>query len=215
MKDPENKVFELEYMKVVTDKIQDENFKNTLLAKCVWGSLSNKDLSGDEAANVQAYFLDHCTDEDYIAEIKMSIAQKEKIKCGEAMPKLTALNVDNSEVEINALMKNANTVIYFWPSDLGGIELTSEKLSYLQKKHPDILFIGIERNKSEEDWKKFVESRKLPKNSQFRIAKNSDSYSWYEGDMARTIIVNSKGKVENGYVFFLDNNLNNYLKNIN
>jgi len=36
--------------------------------------------------------------------------------------------------------------------------------------------------------------------------------SWYEGDMARTIIVNNEGKVENGYVFFLDSNLNYYLR---
>ena len=77
------------------------------------------------------------------------------------------------------------------------------------------MFIGIERNKSEQDWKKFVTNKKLAKNKQFRITKNSDQYSWFEGDMARTIIVNSKGEVENGYIFFQDSNLSYYLKNIN
>lgn len=215
MKDPANKIFELEYLKVVNDKIHDESYKNTLLAKGVWGSLSNKNLSSEDAKNIQEFFFTNCSDENYKAELKISIAQKEKLKCGEALPKLTAVNFDNSEIEINSLMENANTVIYFWPTDLGGIELLNEKLNYLEEKHPDIVFIGIERNKSEKDWKKFVDSKKLAKDKQFRIAKNSDQYSWFEGDMARTIIVNSKGKVENGYVFFLDSNLNYYLKNIN
>lgn len=215
MKDPENKIFELEYLKVVDDKIQDENYKNTLLAKGVWGSLTNKNLSDQEAEKIQTFFFDHCSDEKYKAELKVSIAQKEKVKCGETMPKLTAYNFQNSEVEINTLLKNSSAVIYFWPTDLGSIEMLNEKLHYLEKKHPNILFIGVERNKTEEEWKKFVKDKKLKENLQFRIAKDSDNYSWFEGDMSRSIIVNSKGTVENGYVFFMDGNLNYYLKNIN
>jgi len=215
MKDPENKIFELEFLKVVNDKIHDKNYKNKLLAKGVWGSLSNNNLSSEDAKAIQEYFFVNCSDDKYKAELKISIAQKEKLKCGEVLPTLTAVNFDNSEIEINSLMENANTVIYFWPTDLSGIELLNEKLNYLEKKHPDVLFIGIERNKSEQDWKKFVTGKKLAKNKQFRITKNSDQYSWFEGDMARTIIVNSNGKVENGYVFFLDSSFNYYLKNIN
>lgn len=215
MKDPENRIFELEYLKVVNDRIHDENYRNSLLAKGVWGSITNKYLSDQDATKIQEYFFDNCSDEAYKAELKVSIAQKEKVKPGETMPRLTAYNVQDSEVEINSLMKNANTVIYFWPTDLASIELLNEKLHYLEEKHPDILFIGIERNKSEEDWKKFVRHKKLAEKNQFRIAKESDHYSWFEGNMARTIIINSKGTVENGYIFFLDSNLNYYLKNIN
>ena len=214
MKDPENKIFELEFMKVVNNKINDEDYRNNLLAKGVWGSLSNKNLSSEDAKAIQEYFFVNCSNDSYKAELKISIAQKEKLKCGEALPKLTAVSFDNSEIEINSLMENANSVIYFWPTDLGGIELLNEKLHYLEKKHPDVLFIGIERHKSEQDWKKFVSSKKLPKNQQFRMTKNSDQYSWFEGEMARTIIVNSKGQVENGYMFFLDSKLSYYLKNI-
>ena len=215
MKDPENRIFELEYLKVVTDNIHDENYRNSLLVKGAWGSLTNKHLSEQDAVKIQDYFFETCSDEQYKAELKVSIAQKEKVKCGETMPGLTAYTIQNSEVEINSLMKNTNTVIYFWPTDLSRIELLNEKLHYLQKKHPDILFIGIERNKSEADWKKFVRHKKLSENNQFRIARDTKNYSWFEGDMARTIIINSKGTVENGYVFFLDSNLNYYLKSIN
>lgn len=215
MKDPENRIFELEFMKIVDKRIHVEDFKNSLLAKGVWGSLSNKNLSKEETEKVYAYFFEHCSDENYKTELKKSIAQKEKIACGEDLPKLTAYGVDNSEVEINKLIKNSNAVIYFWPTELGRIELLKEKLHYLEKHHPEVVFIGIERNKTDEEWKEFLSTKKLPEGRQFKLAKDSESYDWYEGDMARTIIVNNEGKVENGYVFFLDSNLNYYLKNIN
>lgn len=215
MKDPDNRIFELEFMKIVNSRIHVEDFKNSLLAKGVWGSLSNKHLSKEEAEKVYAYFFEHCNDEMYKKELKKSIEQKEKISYGEELPKLKAYNLDDSEIEINTLIKNSNAVIYFWPTELGRIELLNEKLNYLEKHHPEVVFIGIERNKSDEEWKEFVTSKKLAREKQFKLSKNSESYSWYEGDMARTIIVNHQGKVENGYVFFLDSNLNYYLKNIN
>lgn len=215
LKDPENNIFELELMKIVDDRIHVEDFKNSLLAKGAWGSLSNNHLSKENSEKVHTYFFEHCSNEDYKKEFKKSLAQKEKIIDGAEMPKLTAYNLDNSEVEINALIKNSNAVIYFWPAELGRKEMLNEKLHYLKKHHPEVVFIGIERNKTDEEWKQFVTSKKLPKEHQFKLAKNSDSYSWYEGDMERTIIVNDQGKVENGYVFFLDSNLNYYLKTIN
>ena len=215
MKDPENRIFELEFMKVVEDRIHVEDFKNSLLAKGVWGSLSNKNLSKGDADKVYAYFFEHCKDENYKAELKKSIDQKEKISCGEDFPSLTAYGIDNSEVEINNLIKNSNAVIYFWPTELSRVELLNEKLHYLEERHPEVVFIGIERNKSDQEWKEFISSKKLSKEKQFKLPKDSESYDWYEGDMARTIIVNNEGKVENGYVFFLDSNLNYYLKNIN
>lgn len=215
MKDPENRIFELEFMKIVEDRINVDELKNSLLAKGVWGSLSNKHLTKEENEKVYTYFFEHCTDDSYKSELKKSIEQKEKLSCGEDLPKLTAYNIDHNEVEINSLIKNSNAVIYFWPSDLGRMELLNEKLQYLEKHHPEVVFIGIERNKSDEEWKKFLTTKKLPKEHQFKMAKNSETYSWYEGDMERTIIVNNQGKVENGYVFFLDSNLNYYLKTIN
>ncbi|UCE92817.1 MAG: hypothetical protein JSV73_08270 [Flavobacteriaceae bacterium] len=215
MQDPENKIFELELMKIVDDRIHVEDFRNSLLAKGVWGSLSNKYLSEDEAEQVYAYFFEHCTDEGYKKELKKSIEQKEKVAAGRKMPQLMAYGHDNTPVEINTLIKNSNAVIYFWPTDLGRKELLTEKLHYLKKHHPEVIFIGIERNKTDQEWKEFIASKNLPSETQFLLPKHSDSYTWYEGDMARTIIVNEQGKVENGYVFFLDSNLNYYLKKMN
>ncbi len=106
-------------------------------------------------------------------------------------------------------------VIYFWPKHLGRVEMLDEKLASLQKKYPDILFIGIERDKSNEDWIKFIETKKLSKENQFILSKDSDNYAYFDGDMERTIIVERGGDVFSGYLFFNDHNFDVQLKKLN
>jgi hypothetical protein len=212
--DTGNSCIELNFMEIVNNEILIESFKNRLLARGIWGALTNEKLSKDEIQAIQEFFFTNCTDDYYVSELKKSIYQKDKLVYGNALPKLTVYNLNNKEVILNNIAKGSTTVIYFWPTDLGRIEMLNEKLKYFKKKYPDILFIGIERNKNKDDWKKFVEKNKLPKDTQFKLSENSETYSWFEGEMARTIIINDKGNVENGYLFFLENNLNQYLTNL-
>jgi len=210
----ENNCIELNFMEIVNKKILIESFKNRLLARGIWGALTNEKLSKDEIQAIQEFFFTNCTNDYYVSELKKSIYQKDKLVYGNALPKLTVYNLNDKEVIINNVAKGSTTVIYFWPTDLGRIEMLNEKLEYFKKKYPNILFIGIERNKNIDDWKKFVEKNKLHKDTQYKLSENSETYSWFEGEMARTIIVNDKGNVENGYLFFLENNLNQYLNNL-
>ena len=80
--------------------------------------------------------------------------------------------------------------------------MLNNKLGHFQKEFPDVLFIGVERNKSTKDWKKFIKTKKLHKNTQFKLDKNCNIYSWFEGDMARTLVIDNQGIVRNSYLFF-------------
>jgi peroxiredoxin len=128
------------------------------------------------------------------------------------LPKLVVYNTNGNEVSINDITKNNIAVIYFWPKELGKIEMLHEKLIILKKEYPNVLFIGIERNKNQSDWKGFIESKHLAKNKQFNLSKSSENYSWFEGNTARTIIINDQGNVENAYLFFNNKYFENHLK---
>lgn len=212
----DNKIIELNFMKIVDDEIKIQSVKDKLFARGIWGSLTNDKLSQDDFQSIQDYFFDNCKDEYYLSELKKSIEQKEILVCGKELPKVTVHNLKGEEVVINNVVKGSNAVIYFWPKDLGRVELINESLAYYKKKYPDIVFIGIERNKNQKDWVSFIDKKELPIHTQYKIDKNSEAYAWFEGDMARTIILNKKGEVENGYLFFLENksNINYYLKNL-
>lgn len=210
--DPEKTNIEQNYMNLVNEKIHIESFKNELLASSMWKSLSNEYLSVQEFNNLQDCFYKNCSDEKIVAEIKKSIFQKEQLKKGEPLPMLMVSNLEGKNISVNEVAKNNTAVIYFWPKNSGSAELLNEKLIKLQKEYPKVLFIGIERNKSKVDWENFIKSKQLEENSQFSLPKSSEKYAWFEGDMARTIIVNSKGHIQNPYLFFNDMYFEKYLK---
>lgn len=213
-KDHDKGNIQLNFMEIVKEKIKIESFKNELLASGLWRSLTNADVSSDDFKKIQDLFFECCSDEDLKLEIKRSIQQKEQLKDGDSLPDIIALSMDGKEVDIKTISKNNNTVIYFWPKDLGNVEMLNKKLIHLNKEFPDIVFIGIERNRSNKDWLKFVKTNKLEKSNQFKLLKNSSNYAMFEGDMARTIIVNNKGNIENAYLFFNDKFLYYHLNDL-
>ena len=214
IKHPENNNIELNFMKIVNDKIKIESLKNKFLAGSLWKTLSNEWISKDDFKKIEEFYYTNCSDEEFNKEIKHAIYQKFKLKKGDTLPNLLALNSSGNEIKINSLTENSNTVIYFWPSDPGKAEIINEKLQSFKKKYPDILFIGIERNKSNKDWDKFVSDKKLASNSQFILSKNSETYSWFNGDMARSIIIEKNGHIKNGYIFFDDKHFDKCLKGL-
>jgi len=213
--DSEKNNVSLNYMKIVNSEITDEDFKNRELAKSFWTSLTSNYMSEEQLKEAGDYFFENCTNKDLCSEIKRSVKQKAQMKKGGKLPKVIAYNTSGEEVSINNLAKDSDAVIYFWPKHLGRVEMLDEKLASLKKQYPDILFIGIERDKTNEDWVKFIDSKNLSEDSQFILSKDSDAYAYFEGDMARTIIVKSNGNIHNGYLFFNDKNFDVQLKKLN
>jgi len=211
---PEKTNLELNYMEIVKDKIHIDSFKDELLAGSMWKSLSNEYLTDNDFNKIKDCFFKDCSSKKIKSELEKSIQQKEKLKKGDTLPLLIASNYAGEEVNINTMAKNNTTVIYFWPKDLGRVEMLHEKLKYLQKEYPQVVFLGIERNKNNADWNNFIETKKLERNSQFNMPKSSENYSWFEGDMARTIIVNDKGNIQNAYLFFNDKYFDKHLKKL-
>ncbi len=199
------------YMKVVNEEIKIERFKNRLLAGRCWSAIHNKGTTDDEMKSIEEYFFENCSDESLIDEIKISKKQKNQFKHGDKLPEVNAYDINGNKVSINDITQNNNTVIYFWPKHEEYIQSLYVKLVKLKKENPDLIFIGIERDKVSEDWVKFVKSKNLSEENQFIISKNSINYSFFQGDMSRTIIVNKEGNIHNGYLFFTDKNFEHQL----
>lgn len=202
--DPNDNNVELNFMKEVNDKISLAKLKDRLLATSAWRSLSNEHMTPEQHLAVQEYFFENCQNEKIRSELKTSLDQKDKLKSGQKLPELIVVDSRGNEVKVNQMTQDSHSVIYFWPNDVMQIEIVNEKLDQLKKKFPDIKFIGIERTKEHGEWTAFLESKKLSTDSQFKISKDSECYSWFEGDMARSIIVNKDGNVMKSYLFFTD-----------
>ena len=213
--DPNSSNVELNFMEQVEDKITLSGLKDRLLATSAWRSLSNEQMTPEQHRQVEEFFFSHCGNPEMKEELKMSIDQKAKLKTGERLPNFTVIDSKGEPVMVNQLAQNSTSVIYFWPKDMMQVEMVNEKLDKLQKKFPEIRFIGIERSREQEDWKRFIESKNLVAENQFKITKDQECYSWFAGDMARSILVSKDGKVQNSYLFFTDKYFDMHLEDLN
>lgn len=214
-KDPENKPnIEINFMHLVDRKVEAEQFKNQLLAMSAWRTLSNEKFKEKERKETMDLFYTICSDESMKEEFRFSSMQKSKLKKGDRLPELTLIDTKGEDVDLLAMVKDKNTVIYFWPTQLDRIEILNEKLAKLKKQYPDFLFIGVERNKTDEAWNTFLDEKELSREFQFKIPKDAECYSWFKGDMARTILIKNDGSIENSFLFFNDKYFDVHLKNL-
>jgi hypothetical protein len=146
----------------------------------------------------------HCTDSKYVAEAKQVMEQCNFLKTGDAFPALEAYNIDNQKVELNKLVKNKNTVIYFWPKEVENQELLLESLSTYSTQFPDVLFVGIDQHRTKGEWHKFIEEKKLPTTAQYKMDEDCELTTWFTGDMARAVVIRKNGLVLNSYLLLND-----------
>lgn len=208
--------FALNYMESVNQSTNNEQIRNKYISNAFWTSLSKDYCSKEERKKIEDYYFNNCTSEKFKQESKLALEQFYFLDKGDQMPDLNLINVRGNEVKLLDIIENKNSVIFFWPSMNEYSEKIVKNLPHLKEKHPHITFIGIERNKSNGQWEEFIVKNKLLKNNQFKFEKGSDLYSMYEGDWARTIIVNNKGNIINPFLFFNNSyELEKFLKKIN
>ncbi|MFD1315893.1 hypothetical protein [Namhaeicola litoreus] len=203
MKDSTQNNFSLNFMAAANEHIKSEKIRNILLASGFWISVSAFNMDPQHTKEVEDFFFAHCTDEKYIAEAKQVIDQRRMLKNGDSLPFLRTYNINKEHQDIKKLIRNRDAVIYFWPKEESSQELLVESLHDMHKKYPEIIFIGIEREKSYDEWAHFIKTRKLPAELQYKIDKNCTSYPLFKGDMARTLILD-KGLIMNNYLLFTD-----------
>jgi len=211
---PKKKSLELNFMEIVNQKLKIESVKNDFLASGVWKALTQSKIPDHDLNEIEVFFFAHCSDEKIVTEIQKSISQKELLKSGARLPNISVMNNDGLEMMVNKFTGNQPTVVFFWPKDLAQIDFVHDRLNQLEKQYPQIRFLGIDRNKSDEEWREFVKNKRLTKNNQFKLVKNSENNDLFDDEMALTILVNKKGTIQNGYLFFNDQYLSNYLKNL-
>ncbi len=200
---PAKENFSLNYMISVNEILVDKDLRNKYLAMGFWGSFKDH-LTEKQQEESQKYFFENCTDKTYIDEAKQAVNQCKQLKNGDKFPELIVFDSKSNKINIHEIINDKKAVVYFWPKHPSGSEKILKKLSTYKEKYPEILFVGIERNKTNDEWEEFLASNKLLEHSQFRIDDNCKMYSWFDGDMARAIVVGNKNIVKKSFLFFND-----------
>ena len=200
---PDKRNFSLQFMETVNENITNPVLKNKYLVSAFWGSLKNN-LPEEKLEPIKAYFFKNCKDKTYITEAENALHQYSKLKKGDTLPQLLTFNTEGQRIDLHKVLKNREAVIYFWPDDLTKKELMLKTLYIYKKEFPDLLFIGIEKSQNDKEWKEFLIQKHLKKENQFKLSHNCKTYSWFDHNAGRTLIIDDKGVIQNPFLFFSD-----------
>jgi uncharacterized protein involved in tolerance to divalent cations len=128
------------------------------------------------------------------------------VENNKALPSFTLENYSNSIEEIESIIKNRNTVIYFWSTEFMSTNSLLNKIKTLEKTLPEVLFIGVNMHNYDNILAE-PNLKKLDINKQFKLPKNSEAHKFITSQYPRVIIVNKDGIVENGFTYLDSRNL--------
>tara|TARA_R110002073_G_scaffold72537_1_gene177630 strand:+ start:660576 stop:661964 length:1389 start_codon:yes stop_codon:yes gene_type:complete len=208
-----NTAVPINFLEVTVKHIQIKNLKNRLLDEAMWNILLDDNIASEDKEAAKELFFENCDDEKLISSISSLIKASESPKKGAVFPEVIALNTADEKIRLNEVMKDKNSVLYFWPRATFQVESLAKRVHYLEKQHPDITFIGINSKHIDYNWKAYIKSNNFNSNNQFCLVNGStNTDEWLYNDFARAILVDKNGVVLNGFTYLSNAKFEQQLK---
>lgn len=202
-------------LSAVNDHIKTEDFKNILLKRIVISDFLKSEsacLINEQALHL---FLANCTNKEYVEQVNNLVNDCNYIQQNEPLKDFNIVSYNNDPTSINEIIKNKNTVIYFWSTDYMSTEYLVSRIKFLEKRHPDLLFIGINMQILPQNLTKESNLNLLDKNKQFMLPKDSYAHNYLCSKYPRTILIDNAGIVKNGYTNLDSRKLDSELNKLN
>ncbi len=201
-------------LNAIVDNVELESFKNTLLKKITVDNFLKSSSTCTINEQALSLFLDNCTDDELIGQVKNLVRDTEFVVGDEPLHNFEILSYDNQILDINSIIENKNSMIYFWTTEHIPPDYLLKRIHNLERDYPDIEFIGINIQSSSEDVLNEPSLKKLDIHKQYKLTTDSYANNYITSNYPRIIIVNNKGIVKNGFTLFGSKNLNSELKKL-
>lgn len=201
-------------LNAVNQHIKAEQFKNILLKRILVSDFLKSGSTcrvNEEALNI---FLANCTSIEAIEQVSNLVKDCDYIPINEPLRDFNIVSYNNDNTTINEATKNKNSVIYFWSTEYMSVDYLVSRIKFLKKRHPDLLFIGINMQASPQDLTKEA-NFKLPEiDNQYILPKDSYAHQFLSSKYPRTILMDNSGIVKNGFANLDSKNLASELKKL-
>ncbi|MCK5814554.1 MAG: hypothetical protein KAH07_01280 [Flavobacteriaceae bacterium] len=202
-----NSNYTLETMHIISENIQIEELKNKLLFQAFYSGFRKSNTSCSINKKSLLYFNKHCTSKKLLNRVKMLVKDCDNINS--VIDNFDLVSLSQHKTKINNVIKNKNTVIYFWSPTIISPDMLVKKINYLKDKYPDLLFVGINLDSSKH-------SNQINKqlDHQFILSKNSGAYNYVNSQEPRTILIDKNGVVLNSFTYLSSNHLEKQLSEL-
>ncbi len=189
-------------------KIHAEKQRNGLLRHVVMRYLYDNcsDETDNEIYNTFASLSSNKQDQDRIFELLNDL---NKISINTKIPDFTVINANGDVENIEDLIKEKKSLIYFRGKTKSSSEWLATRVNYLMNTHDDTNFIII--NVDDERDRPI---QKLSFEYQYSLDKKSEAYNFLQSKFPRAILVDKNGIVNTNFASLTSKNIEKKLKGL-
>jgi len=186
-------------LNAVNEHIKAEGFKNILLKRILVSDFLKSRSTCHINEEALRIFLANCTNKEYLEQVNNLVQDCYYIPLNEPFRDFDIVSYNNVPLTINEVINNKNAVVYFWSTDYMSSDYLVSRIRFLEKRHPDLLFIGINMKTSPQDLTKESNLKLHHINNQYVLPTDSYAHNYLSSKYPRTIIIDDEGIVKNGF----------------
>jgi peroxiredoxin len=159
-------------------------------------------------------YLELSTDEKQQEEVSKIANAVKNLKIGNKLPNVKLINSNLDTFDLNTITKNKETIIFFWTSNAEShIKAVHKNVMELKKEYPNLNFIAINVNDTQENWQKNLNKYNIKEITQLKAVDfEKIKKEWVITKIHRSILLNPDGSIKNAFVNLFDAN---FKKNLN
>lgn len=197
----ESNEFTTSLLKTIANEVKNEKTRNAILRQTVVSHFYQKSSCN---VNNEAFdtYLQLTSNEDDKNQIQKLWNDSKSIHRGKKLKNFYVTDYNKTDRSIKSIIKGKNSVVYFWNPEYTSHEYIAKRISFLSDKHPNVEFVGVKI-----DGKGKERIKKLDIKSQYYVSPTSDANKFLTSKMPRTLLINKKGMVTNGYASLNSRNI--------
>lgn len=208
MQDEFSSSFTTDLLNTIYAKINSKDSKNAFLKRTILEHFYRKS-SGNLNQEVFNLFFTLSSNKENTCLIKSLIEDNKAIIKGDTIKGFKISDFTNQPIKIERFVKNKNSVLFFWNKKYISKSFINSKIPFLRKKYPSLNFAVIEINGNSTSRIQNIDIK-----NQYYINSKNLTNNFLTSKMHRTILVNKKGIVENGFAAISSRKIYKQLKEL-
>ena len=204
----ESDEFTVSLLKTIANELRNEYTRNAILRQTMIGHFYRKSSCN---VNNEAFhtYLQLSTNDSDKRLIKALLNDSRKLHKGKKIYNFKIKDYNKTDRAIKSIIKGKNAVVYFWNSDFVSKEYIAARVKYLSKEFPDVKFVGVKIDGKGKD-----RIKQLDIKSQYYIGPDSKANQFLTSKMPRTLLIDKKGVITNGYAALSSRNIHEQIGNL-
>ena len=195
-------------LSTIDENITNEKLKNIFLYEMLVKGFLDKSSCGLDKKSFHNYFK-LSTDIEDKKQVQRIINDIKNIHGGNSLMDFKITDYLKTKRSITGLAKNKNNVISFWSPKHISKSYLKKRIGYLTKKFPKLNFILVKISDINTDHVHGIDIK-----NQYYLESSSKANQFLTSKLPRTLLVNKKGIIVNGYASISSNLFNKQLKEL-